>query len=90
MFCRAHPFTSPKFTGAEKCEIPQCKICEYDKSRRQNTKGSTPVSKPDTNIYLKASYTHPGSRISVNHFKYCVKGFTLTLYVRSSYEQYVG
>ena len=70
MFFHVHPFTSTKFTGAAKYEMPKCDTYECLKDHRHPTKGSTPISRPDTYGSPKALYTRLGARISVNHFKY--------------------
>ena len=87
MFCHVHPFTSHKFTKNAKCEIYKCETCEYVKSQRYPANEYNPISEPQKDGALKASYTHPGDCVFVDHFESNLKGPTLTLFGLSYSEQ---
>ena len=52
-------------------------IPQSAKAHRQPTKWSTPISKPETNGSIKASYTRTGACVSVDTFESRLKGRTL-------------
>ena len=64
IFCHVHPFTSTKFVGAAKFEIPKFGTCEYKKTRIHPTKGYNTISKNETDVALKDPQNCPGDRVS--------------------------
>ena len=87
MFCHVHPFTSPKFTATAKCEIYKCETCEYVNANINTTKEYNQISKTDADGALKASYTHPGDCVFVDHFESNLKRPSITSFVLSYSEQ---
>ena len=60
------------------------------KAQRNPTKEYNPITEPETDSDIKASYTHPRDCVFVDYFENHLKGPTLTVFGFSYSEQKVG